>query len=67
MKNFAKRLKQARRDSGLTLMDIAIKTRVDNSRISKYERGEIYPGLESLYKLAKAYDVSVDWLLGLDT
>ena len=39
---------------------------IDSSRvmIGKYERGDNSPSIEVIVKLAKAFDVSVDYLLG---
>ena len=34
-------------------------------QIHKYESGNTYPGLKSLYALCKVFDVSADYLLGL--
>lgn len=36
---------------------------IDRSLISKYERGALYPNLQTLIKLAKFYNVSLDYLL----
>ena len=36
---------------------------IDRSLISKYERGSLYPNLQTLIKLAKFYNVSLDYLL----
>ena len=38
---------------------------IDQSKISKWERGKNEPNLEMLHKIAKALDVSSDYLIGL--
>jgi transcriptional regulator with XRE-family HTH domain len=40
--------------------------KIDSSRvmIGKYERGDNLPSIEVIVKMAKAFDVSVDFLLG---
>ena len=60
------RLKLARSASGLSLRDLSDK--IDNlvtaQAIGKYERNEAHPGSKALIALARALDVSVDYLTG---
>ena len=61
-----KRLKLARSAAGLSLrgLQAKIENRVTAQVIAKYERNEAMPGSAVLIALAKALDVSVDYLLG---
>ena len=61
---FAIRIKAIRTDLGLTQNTVSKETGIDQSRISKYEAGELQPDLEKLGILANYYQVSIDWLLG---
>ena len=60
------RLRLARAAAGLSLRDLEarIDNRVTAQAISKYERNESTPGSGVLIALAKALDVSVDYLAG---
>lgn len=61
---FALRIKAIRLELGLTQIQVSNETGIDQSRISKYETGELQPDLEKLGILANYYQVSIDWLLG---
>lgn len=61
---FALRIKAIRNELGLTQNDVSKDTGIDQSRISKYEAGDLQPDLEKLGILANYYQVSVDWLIG---
>lgn len=61
---FKIRIKQIRQELGLTQNQVSKETEIDQSRISKYESGELQPDLEKLGILANYYEVSIDWLLG---
>ena len=62
------RLKVARAASGLSLraLEQKIERAVSAQAIGKYERGEAMPGSMALIALARALDVSVDYLLADD-
>ncbi|MDR0903784.1 MAG: helix-turn-helix domain-containing protein [Ruminococcus sp.] len=62
--SFAKKIKKAREDTGLTQRDVAAETEIHPSTIAKYESAKLEPDLEKLGILADFYGVSVDWLLG---
>ena len=61
---FAIRIKSIRKELGLSQICVSKETGIDQSRISKYETGELQPDLEKLGILANYYEVSIDWLLG---
>lgn len=62
---FALRVKAARKELGLSQIKVSKETGIDQSRLSKYESGELEPNLEKLGILANYYEVSIDWLLGI--
>lgn len=62
---FGERLKLARKKAGLSLRDLsdALGGEVSAQAIGKYERGEMMPSSGVLTRLAKALDVSLEFLL----
>lgn len=61
---FGLRIAARREELGLTQGGVAADTEIGQSKISKYENGNLEPNLETLGKLANYYQVSIDWLLG---
>lgn len=59
---FPERLKALRKDRNWSQGQIAMKIGVDPQRISKYERGIIYPTTELALKIAELFEVSLDYL-----
>ncbi len=66
MLEFGSRLKGLRVSKGLTQDQLALRLGVTKSIISAYESGTRYPSLEMLVKLSKSFNVSSDYLLGLN-
>lgn len=61
---FHRRILEVRKELGFTQSYVSAETEISQSKISKYESGELEPGIEQLGKLAEFYNVSIDWLLG---
>lgn len=61
---FKIRVAARREELGLKQGQVGIETEIGQSKISKYETGNLEPNLETLGKLANYYEVSIDWLLG---
>ena len=61
----AMRLKEARKRSGFTQVEVSGLVGIRQNTLSKYELGEIFPSVEMLGKLAEFYGVASDWILGL--
>jgi transcriptional regulator with XRE-family HTH domain len=62
---FRRRLVRAREARMMTQSKLARDAGlVDGSVVSRYERGEHLPSVDSLGKLAEALSVSVGWLAG---
>ena len=59
------RMKDLREDHDLTQSDIAELLGTTRQQISKWEIGAQMMGVDKYIKLAKYYNVSVDYLLGL--
>ena len=63
---FSERLLQLRTDAGLKQLDLAKILNTTQRRISYFETGKIEPDLVTLCAIAKFFDVSTDYLLGLE-
>lgn len=58
-------LKRFRNDFKLTQKEIATKLTMNPSLYHRYESGETTPAVTFIVKMAQAFDVSADYLLGL--
>ena len=61
--DFPAKLKELRKSRGWSQGQLAQKIGADLQRVSKYERGVIWPTMELMVRIAKAFDVSVDFLI----
>lgn len=59
------RIRDLREDNDLTQKQIAKQLMCDQSLYSKYERGEREIPLKLVIELAKFYNVSLDYIVGL--
>lgn len=64
MLNIGERITQLRKQHQLSQDELAKKISVSRTIIGNYERGTNTPSIEVLLKLAKAFNVSVDYLIG---
>lgn len=60
------RIKELRKEKGLTQQQLSDILEVDRSNFSKYELGKLEISNEMLIKLAKFFDVTTDYILGLE-
>ncbi|MGH3496374.1 MAG: helix-turn-helix domain-containing protein [Nocardioidaceae bacterium] len=58
------RLRKVRKQRGITLTDVAERTGISKSTLSRLENGQRRPSLELLLPLAQAYRVPLDDLVG---
>ena len=61
---FAERIRDLRKDEGISQADLAEKLGVTQRRISYWERGDVEPDMYSLWKISDYFEVSVDYLIG---
>ena len=59
------RLKDLREDHDLTQSDVAEILQTTREQVSKYETGKQMMGIDKYIKLAKYYNVSLDYLAGV--
>jgi len=61
--NFGKMVKLHRKERKLRLLDLEIITGIDDSTLSKIEKGKINVELLTIFKLAKAFEITSHELL----
>ncbi len=64
IETFGKRLKDLRKEHGLTLVELASKVNVGKSIISLWEQDKCQPSLDKVILLADFFDVSLDYISG---
>ena len=63
---YGQKLKYLRIERGWTQLQLANELSTTASTIGKYEREELQPNIEVITALCKIFNVSADYLLGLD-
>ncbi|WP_373482877.1 helix-turn-helix domain-containing protein [Acetobacterium sp.] len=63
--NFAMRLRDLMNEFGTTQKNLAEITKITRQAIAQYMEGSVQPNVERLYKIAKYFHVSADYLLGI--
>ena len=66
MVRFSEKLKELREEKNLKQSDLGKLLSVDQSTICTWETGSREPDFEMLVKLAKLFDVTTDYLLGVE-
>ncbi|MBQ9468652.1 MAG: helix-turn-helix domain-containing protein [Clostridia bacterium] len=61
---FSVKLKEIRKEHGLTQIDLAKKLGVASGTVGNWESGKREPDYERISQIADLFNVSVDWLLG---
>ena len=61
------RLKELRKEKGLTQKQVALALNINSVTYLHYEKDQREPPLSLLANMAVFFDVSTDFLLGLDT
>lgn len=62
---FRERIRLLRKESGMTKKDFAAFTGIAYITLYNYERKDIVPGVDMLFRIAVKTGCSVDWLIGL--
>ena len=63
--NYYERLKSIREDNDLTQSDIATILKTTRQQVGKWENGNQMMGIDKYITLAKYYNVSIDYLVGI--
>ena len=64
MLDIGKKILELRKDKGWSQTDLSKAIEASRDIIGKYERGENLPSIEMTLKIAQAFEVTVDFLLG---
>lgn len=60
------RIVTARLKKGMSQWDLALKTGIHQTTLSRFENGSRRPGYSQIKKLAEVLDVSSDYILGME-
>ena len=63
---FKDRLKELRIEKGLSQMQLAIKLNISQSAIAKWELGKTEPTSSAIITVAKFFDETTDYVLGVE-
>ena len=66
MQIFIERLKELRTEKGLSQKELGQILNTTNSSVCDWERGGSEPNLDTVAQIARYFDVSADYLLGLE-
>lgn len=66
MTDFGERLKLLRTDKKYTQAQVAKKLNKTKAAICNYENGQKFPSLQTLIDIAELFNVSLDYLIGLN-
>ena len=66
MKEFAERLRELREEKGLTRLQLAKVTGFTEVSIGRWEKAETVPDIKTLITFAKYFNITTDYLLGLE-
>ena len=63
---FKDKLKELRTSKNLSQMQLSLKTGISQSAIAKWELGKTEPGASAIITLARFFDETTDYILGLE-
>ncbi len=61
--SLGQRLKQLRKETGWSQDELAREAGIDGRQVSRYENDRVIPSVEVVIKMARAYNISLDYLL----
>ena len=64
-KAVGQKLVELRRERGLSQLEAAVGIGIDQTTLCCYETGRYCPKIDTAFKLANYYGVSIDWLAGI--
>ena len=64
--DFGEKIKHLRLGMGLTQVQIAERLHISKAMVSSYETSSRLPSYDVLFKFAKLFGVTIDYLLGFD-
>ena len=67
MDNIQNRIKELREEKSITQLRLGVDLEVTQETISAYEIGKHFPSAKSLLQMAKLFDASIDYIMGLSS
>ena len=64
--NFGTKIKELREEKGLSQMELAKQIDIPQATLARYELEKSEPRITEIRKICKYFDVSADYLLGLE-
>ena len=61
--SLGEKLKQLRKEKNWFQDELAVHAQIDGRQVSRYENDRVMPSIDVIIKIAKAYNVSIDYLL----
>lgn len=61
----ANRIRELRKEQHMSQIHLSIELEVSQETISAYEKGKHYPSYQSLVKMSKIFNASIDYIMGL--
>lgn len=65
MNKFAERLKELRLEKGLNISGLGKEVGINYTNLIRWESGERQPSIDAVIILAKYFDVTTDYILGV--
>lgn len=66
MQNYGTRLRAARKNKGLTQIELAQKLGLSQTSYQRMKSGKYDLRMSSIYNICKTLNISSDWLIGLE-
>lgn len=66
MNKFAERLKELRQEKGMSIQSLAKEIKIGSSSLCRWENGQADVKGSQLIILAKYFEVTIDYLMGLE-
>ncbi|MBE5750706.1 MAG: helix-turn-helix transcriptional regulator [Clostridiales bacterium] len=66
IKEFGEKLRYLRKEAGIGQNQLAELLKISNASVSYWETGKQQPSAEAIFKIAIFFNVSADFLLGID-
>ncbi len=63
MEIIGKRLRELRKEKGLSIRALATKVDISHNTLAAYERQDMMPSLENGYKLAEYFEIPIEYFL----
>lgn len=63
LEEMGRRLDRARQDAGMSIFDLVVATKINETQVRKYLKGTTEPGATKVARLAEVLGVSADWIL----